>query len=330
MIDPREQPAGATPAPAGGDKGSQDEAAGKPLPRQSAKPTKSLARRLAASVLRVLIAAYLGTCLVLYFLQSKLLYHPYRELETNPRANGMEYEDVYLQAEDGVKLHAWFVPAEHPRGVVLLCHGNAGNISHRIESIQLFNGLDLSVFIFDYRGYGHSEGKPSEAGTHLDAQAAWKYLVEQRKVPPEQILIFGRSLGGSVASHLAVAHAPSGLIVESSFTSIPDLGQDLYFFLPVRWLSRFHYDTREAISQVRCPVLVIHSRQDNLVPFRHGQRLFQAAPQPKTFLEISGSHNDGWITSLYDGYHAGVKKFCGECLSLPLAAPTTRQANPGD
>ena len=251
---------------------------------------------------------------MLYFLQSKLVYYPSRRIDATPAAIGQAYEDVSFQAADGVRLSAWYVPADRPGRVLLLCHGNAGNISGRLESIAVFHRLGLSVFIFDYRGYGKSEGKPTEAGTYLDAEAAWEHLVADRGVRPEDIIVFGRSLGGAVAAKLAGDRNPGALILESSFTSAADLAGKMLWFLPVRWLIRFDYDTIASVRKVRCPTLIVHSRDDRLVPFRHARRIFEAAPEPKEFLEISGSHNSGFFTSgkrYRDGVHAFLSRHTG-------------------
>ncbi len=201
-----------------------------------------------------------------------------------------------LEASDGVSVHGWFVPGESER-VLLYFHGNAGNISHRLYSIREWRELGLSVFIIDYRGYGQSGGKPTEKGLYRDGEAAWRYLTGDRGIAPENIVLFGRSLGGSVAAWLAAREDPAALIVESSFTSVPDIGQEAYPWLPVRWLSRFKHATRDAVEKVASPVLVVHSRDDEIIPFHHGEAIFAAANEPKTFLEIRGGHNDGHAVS---------------------------------
>ncbi|MCK5175585.1 MAG: alpha/beta hydrolase, partial [Planctomycetes bacterium] len=151
--------------------------------------------------------------------------------------------------------------------------------------------------IFDYRGYGSSQGKPTEEGTYLDAQAAFDWLGTVKGVPSEEIILFGRSLGGSVAAHLAQTAKPAGLVLESSFTSYIDLGKKFYPYLPVSWFASFNYNTLEYIDKVTCPILVIHSRNDELIPFEFGLRLYNAANEPKEFIEIFGSHNDGFLFS---------------------------------
>jgi len=244
----------------------------------------------------------------LFIFQSHYVYYPDRVLSADPGSIGLYFENVAFETTDRVKLSGWFIPGESASGVILFCHGNAGNISHRLESIQIFHRLGLDVFIFDYRGYGQSDGKPTEDGTYKDAAAAWQYLTEERQVNPNQIIVFGRSLGGAVASWLAQSHTPGALILESTFTSLPDIAATLYPYLPVRPLLRFEYNTAEYLGRVNCPVLIVHSRDDEIMPFSHGWRLFEMAKEPKEFLEISGTHNEGFFTS-GKHYEGGLNAF---------------------
>ena len=247
----------------------------------------------------------------LFIFQSRLIYYPERVLLTDPGSIGLYFENISFETSDGVELSGWFIPSDSARGVILFCHGNAGNISHRLESIQIFHQLGLDVFIFDYQGYGQSEGKPTEQGTYKDAEAAWHYLVEERQMDPRGVIVFGRSLGGAVASWLAQSHTPGALVLESTFTSVPDVAVALYPYLPVRLLLRFRYDTAEYLGRVDCPVLIIHSRNDEIMPFSHGRRLFEIASEPKRFVEISGSHNEGFIAS-GEHYEEGLNAFISE------------------
>lgn len=244
-----------------------------------------------------LLGVYLTFAAILYLFQSRLVFFPERNMIGTPHDIKLPFESIYFRAPDNVELHGWFVPGKNARGVVLFCHGNAGNISHRLDYVQLFHQLGMSTFIFDYRGFGKSGGKPTEAGTYQDALGAWRYLVEKRNVAPRDIVIYGESLGGAVGAWLARERRPAALILASSFTSIPDVAADLYPFFPVRWLARFHYDTQGLLPEVTCPVLVIHSRDDEIVPFAHGRSLFETARAPKAFLEIRGSHNTGFMDS---------------------------------
>jgi len=252
------------------------------------------------NILLMLVLAYSALLTFVYFYQSRLLYFPdtpSRLVDLSPERVDLSYESVQLLTSDNIQLDAWFIPAPEARGVILFCHGNAGNISHRLDSLLLFHKLGFSSLIFDYRGYGRSQGSPSEAGTYLDVEAAWHYLTRSRDVPASRIVLFGRSLGAAVAAHQAVVTTPEALIIESSFTSVPDMAAELYPFLPTRWLSRYKYDVRQQLEKVSCPVLVVHSRDDEIIPFSHGRALFAAAREPKQFLELQGGHNDGFFLS---------------------------------
>lgn len=268
-------------------------------------------------LLILIVSGYLLLCGLLFVLQARLLYYPDmggRELRATPADIGLEYESVNLKTEDGITIHGWYVPAGTPRGTLLFFHGNAGNISHRLDSLQIFNHLGLSTFIIDYRGYGQSGGKATEEGTYRDAAAAWRYLTKQKNIDSRRIIVFGRSLGGAIAAHLAAEHQPAGLIMESTFTSVPDLAAGIYPVFPVRLLSRFQYDARQAVKQVDCPVLIVHSPEDDIIPYRHGEALFAAAGEPKQFLEIRGSHNEGFLES-GPLYYEGLEAFVDSCLA---------------
>lgn len=263
------------------------------------------------TLLFALALGYLGLVAAVYFGQASLLYFPNipsRKLTATPADIGLAYEAVGLTAEDGVRLHGWWIPHPNPRAVVLHLHGNAGNISHRLELIRIFHDLGLAVLIFDYRGYGRSEGRPSEAGTQRDALTAWRHLTEVRGIAPARIVLHGQSLGAALAAWLAARERPGGLILESAFTSVPELAAELYPWLPARWLARYDYDTRAYLGSVSCPVLVIHSPDDEIVPYAHGQRLYAAAAEPKAFLTLRGDHNTGFLLSGRD-YVRGLHTF---------------------
>lgn len=271
------------------------------------------ARRVVASTLFVFVAIYLGIIVLVWAFQSRLLYFPARGLITTPSAVGMPYTDVRFRASDGVRLHGWYIPTGErgsggQRGTVLFFHGNGGNISGWLPAVEPFRDLGFDAFLIDYRGYGESEGEPSERGTYLDAEAAWRYLTKERGIAPERIVLAGRSLGGAVATWLAERHTPRALILESTFTSVPDLASELYPWLPVRLLVRFRYDTASLLPRVRAPVLIVHSRTDEIIPFHHGQRLFEAAREPKSFLEVQGGHNEGY-TPAFHLYEQGIRSF---------------------
>jgi hypothetical protein len=260
-------------------------------------------RRMLGELLIPLGIAY-GAVLVLVFLfQSHLVFFPGtgREAVLTPQSYGLRFESVRIRTADGETLDAWWVPAEGARGVVLFFHGNAGNISHRLDYLQMFHRLRYTTLIVDYRGYGKSTGTPSEAGTYRDAEAAWEYLRHARMAPPHDIVIAGESLGAAVATWLAAeaslteGKGPRAVLLFSTFTSVNDLGAQVYWFLPVRLLSRIGYDNQANLKRIRAPVFIAHSRDDDIVPYAHGKRLYETANEPKTFLEMRGGHNDGFI-----------------------------------
>ncbi|HEU4855627.1 MAG TPA: alpha/beta hydrolase [Nitrosospira sp.] len=241
--------------------------------------------------------AYVIFAAVIFFVQPRLVYYPEygRSVTQTPDDLGLAYETVELATDDGETLHGWFVPAPDAAGTVLFFHGNAGNISHRMGYLLMFYRLGYNTFIIDYRGYGQSSGAPSESGTYKDAQAAWQYLTEKKDIAPSNVVLFGESLGAAVAAWLAAREKPALLVLASAFTSVPDMGAKLYPFLPIRLLSRFEYNTLEYLRSVNCPVFIAHSPQDEIVPFEQGRALYEAAPDPKQFLELQGGHNNGFI-----------------------------------
>ena len=242
----------------------------------------------------VVVGSYGLLIAVVYFMQGRMLYLsgvPGRTLTMTSIDVGMDYQDVSIKTADGVTLHGWFIVGRSSQ-VLLFFHGNAGNISHRLDSIRQFQDLGLSVLIIDYRGYGQSGGRTTEKGIYRDADAAWRYLTMDRGVSASKIVIFGRSLGASAASWLATQHQPLALIVESSFTSVPDIARELYPWLPVRWLTRLSHATIDYVRDVRCPVLVAHSRDDEIIPFHHGETIFASANEPRTLLTLRGTHNE--------------------------------------
>ena len=252
---------------------------------------------LALKIVIVAVLAYAALAGCMYLAQGSLIYFPQTTSEhaTTPAVHGLQYDDVSIRTEDGETLHAWWVPAANPRGTVLHFHGNAGNISNRIDYARMFRGLGYNTLLVDYRGYGRSTGSPTEAGTYQDASASRRWLVDTRGLADRDIVVFGESLGGAVACWLAAKHAPRALVLASTFTSVPDLGAEVYRFLPVRLLSRFHYNTRECVGRIASPVLVVHSPSDDIIPYAHGERIYAAAREPKAFLRIDGGHNSGFV-----------------------------------
>ncbi len=249
-------------------------------------------RRVARMLLIALVASYLGACVLLTSCQSKLIWFPGRPGGVTPRDEGLEFENLTLKTQDGEQLHAWFLPAKgEPRGALLLSHGNAGTIEDRLDIARFFVESRVSVLLYDYRGYGSSTGSPSEDGTYADGRAAWKALVEQRGFAPARILLYGESLGGGIAVELATEVKSAGLILHDTFSSLDDAAAYHYPWLPVRWLLRTHYANLSKIGRVTTPLFLIHSPDDEVIPFEQGQKLFAAAAEPKELLVTAGGHN---------------------------------------
>ncbi len=238
--------------------------------------------------------------------ESSNLYFPTKTIDANPSHIGLDYQQLSVSTSKGGHIEGWIVPAENSRGVLLFCHGNAGNIGHRLESIRIFHDLNLTVVIFDYPGYGESTGRPHETSLYASARAVYDPVIKE--FDSDRVVLFGRSLGAAVAVELATQVPAAGLITESAFTSTLDIGRDVFPFLPVRLLVTQHFDSLSKIAHVSIPKLIVHSRQDEIIPYRHGQRLFEAAAEPKTFLEITGGHNDGFLNS-GKHYVEGIRAF---------------------
>lgn len=237
----------------------------------------------------------------LRFLEWKMIYFPRVEIEATPDLLGLKFEDITFITEDGVKLNGWWIPHPQALGTLIHCHGNAGNIGHRVELAARLHQLGVNVFLFDYRGYGKSRGWPSERGLACDARAAYEFVRAQygdEERPP--ILLHGQSLGGAVAARLAVEKQVRGLILESTFTSVPDMARALYPGLPLYRLVTTRFDTLGRVAQLGLPKLIAHSPDDEVVPFAMGRRLFAAAAPPKQFVALAGGHNDGLWTPDYE------------------------------
>ncbi len=295
------------------------------------------------TILGMLVVSYIGLALILYFMQPKFVYDPTRELPYTPAELGLDFEEVTFKTGDRLQLHGWFVPATAKSlgeagtapnadlsGVakaktdftVLYCHGNGGNMMFFLDMVNLLNGLGVNCFIFDYRGYGSSEGRPSENGTYLDVRAAYRWLTKKKGIAPQQIIIFGWSLGASVAAYLAGKVRSAGLVIEGAFTSYADIGSKYYPYMPVKWFARFNYPTIDYIRKVKRPVMVIHSRDDETVPFEFGLSLYDAANEPKEFIELRGGHNEAFLTSS-ETYKKAWMKWLGSLKESAQKAEST-------
>ncbi|HLP61760.1 MAG TPA: alpha/beta hydrolase [Candidatus Deferrimicrobium sp.] len=254
--------------------------------------------RLIGIAVLLAVAVYLFLAIRVLCIHPYIIYRPNRQMGHTPRAVGLDYREIFFKTKDGVTLNAWFIPAPGPKAVALHCHGNSGNIAERVDNIiKIYYDIGLSLFIFDYRGYGQSQGKPTEKGIYKDAEAAWNYLVAEMGIQPGNIIITAHSLGGPVAAYLAAKVNPQALILEGTFTTMTAMGKRIYPYLPIRLLVRQRYNTRKYLKKVHCPVLIIHSPDDTIVPFYMGRELYRAANPPKQFLKIHGSHNDAMLDS---------------------------------
>lgn len=232
--------------------------------------------------------------------EERLIFFPSTTLDVTPSSLGLRHEELTLETVDGQKLHAWFLPSPvevaTERYTVLICHGNAGNISHRLDRTLLMHAkLGTDVLLFDYRGFGNSSGHPDERGTYEDARTAYRYLVDERGVDARHLVLFGESLGAAVALQLATEVAAAGLVLEAPFTSIRDMAREVYPFLPSGWV-KTRYENIEKIPGLKTPLLVIHGSDDRTVPFAQGKAIFDAAPEPKRFLRVDhGGHSDAFL-----------------------------------
>ncbi len=260
------------------------------------------------SVLRILVLLLVMGGLLL-LLEKRLIYFPMRAHDVTPAGLGLAHEELTLRTEDGVRLHGWFLPVKGSRLTVLVSHGNAGNVSHRLDRALLMQSrLGVDTLLFDYRGFGSSEGSPDEEGTYRDARAAYRWLVA-RGVSPERIVLFGESLGSAVALQLALEVEVLALVLESPFASIPEMARAVYPFLPLWPFVRTRYDNVAKVGRLRMPLLVLHGARDEVVPFAQGRRVFDKAPEPKTFFAIKGaSHNDTYVVG-GDAYWKALREF---------------------
>ena len=273
------------------------------------RPRRNLGRKILVRTVLWIIVLFI----MLRWFEYRQVFQPSRSFETSGQELGRPMEEVFIETTDGVALNAWYFPAADDATrtgwVWLLCHGNAGNISHRLRHASVLLGTGTAVLLFDYRGYGRSQGRPSEDGTYLDAQAAHAWLCA-RGYEPSRILILGESLGGAVGAELALREQVGGLALVAAFTSVPDLGAELFPWLPVRWLGTIGYRTIDKLADIRVPVIVIHGPADSLVPFRHAEENYAAIRGPKQLWTIPGDHND-FLDADVSRYAEGLRRFLG-------------------
>ena len=268
-------------------------------------------------ILLAIACFYIVAMIAIYFAQALFIYAPQmptRSLVATPEDINLEYENLTLITADNERINAWYIPVENQTSkTVLFFHGNAGNISHRLETIKIYNQLGFNFLIFDYRGFGESTGKPTEEGTYIDADTVWQHLIEQKKLNPEEIILVGRSLGGGVAAELAKKVRPAMLVLESTFTSMTEVSAKHYPFMPTKLIVKHEYETNLKLKDIHCPIVFAHSTNDEVIPFEHSQRNFAAANEPKQFITLRGGHGSGFLLTKKD-YLSGLKKAFSEML----------------
>jgi uncharacterized protein len=280
------------------DSGATDRASSRPA---ASSPARPWTRRLLRITL-LLVGVYLGAIVAMSVFENSLIFFPSVYPEGDWEPAGLTPEDAWFKADDGTELHGWYLPSANPRAVVLFAHGNAGNLSHRREIIEaLANRLGASVLAFDYRGYGRCKGSPSETGVLSDARAARRWLAQRAGVPEPQIVLMGESIGGAVMVDLAARDGARALVIENTFSSLPDVAGFHYPWLPVKLVMRSRLDSAAKIREYRGPLLQFHGDADRIVPFKLGQRLHEAANEPKRLIVIpKGDHNDSRTQTFYD------------------------------
>ena len=250
-------------------------------------------------VLRFMVAICLAVILPLLifrYIEKRTLFYPTKEIELSPASVGLDYQDTFFKTIDNLMLNGWFVSSNKAKYTILFCHGNAGNISHRIEKLKFFSELGCNVFIFDYRGYGRSQGSPSEIGFYKDAKAAYDYLLS-RGINSDQIIGYGESIGGAVIVDLAYKEIMKAVIIDSSISSVKDMVKHVYYFVP-SWIFVSRFDSESKIKSIKIQKLIIHSLNDEIVPYQLGKKLYEVSAEPKDFLEIHGGHNSGFYESM--------------------------------
>jgi len=258
----------------------------------------------------LLLGSYGLAVLLVMLFENSLIFHPIRHPGGDWTPHGLAVEEAWFEADDGTKLHGWFVPHDAPKAIVLFAHGNGGNVTHRTDLLREFHArLGFATFIFDYRGYGRSEGSPTGDGVLADSRAARAWLAKRAGVAPEKLVLFGESLGAAIAVQLAAEGGGRGLILQNAFDSLSSVGAYHYPWLPVRLMLRTRLDSASAIRNYRGPLLQFHGDADTIVPYRFGRQLFEAANEPKKFVTLPGAdHNDGWPPTFYDA----IAKFIEE------------------
>jgi len=289
----------------------------------------SYAVRLLKSALRIAVGVLVGGTLTLVLFEKQLIYHPAPDLALTPAALDLPFEEVFLESEPGVRVHAWFIKArgERPSATVLLSHGNAGNMADRLDRVRSLRELNVDFLLYDYRGFGRSTGALGEEGTYQDGRAAYDYLIRVRGVDPRRLILMGESLGCAISIQLAIERPAAGLALEAPFASIPHMAAAIYPFLPLEPFIRTRYDNLAKIPRLMMPLFVVQGTDDPVIPIEQGRMVFEAAPEPKRFLAVPGAHhNDVYVVGGRTYRQALAEFIRGAITDIP--SPLTEESKP--
>ncbi len=259
--------------------------------------------RLATYILAVIFVIYA----YIKYIEARGIFYPVKQVEFTPKVINAAFDDVYIKTEDNITLNGWFIPCDNSKYTLIFLHGNAGNIGNRLDKINLLRETGVNIFIIDYRGYGRSKGQPNEFGFYCDAKTAYEYLVNERKITPRQIILYGESLGGAVAINLAAKSEVKAIILEGAFSSGKDMAKIIFPFFPGFFFAD-KFNSLKKINSIKAAKLFIHTKEDEIVPFNLAKKLFDSAPEPKIFAELNGSHNEAFLSS-EDKYIPVIKSF---------------------
>lgn len=275
---------------------------------QTTRGTKLTAPLILWKMLVYIASAYVIVCILFFIFQGQFIFFPNTGFTQTPASERWDFEEITVEVDGGVT-HGWFVPTDQPRiGTILFSHGNAENIGDQIETIRPFRLLGFDTLVYDYAGYGQSTGRPTEKRVYDDIRGMYSWLTKVKGVSPKEIVLCGRSVGGGPTAQLATEVECAAVILESTFRSIAAMAAEVMPWIPRGPLVRYRFDNERKVKEINIPLLIVHSPKDSIIPFAHGQTLFEVANEPKQFLEVGGDHLEGhWIT--YETYKNGLAAF---------------------